>query len=119
MIREKNMRDILRVLETFDEQKPREYMSKQKLEQLFKEQFDEANLKRMVRHLADKKYIECIEYADFIDYRIRITEMGRKFLQGDDAVKTVKEPFSKKLLWVLVGVAICGIAYCIIVRFIP
>jgi|GEM_PF-5953885 len=118
MTKDRDIKDLLRVLETFEEEKPREYMSKQRLEQLFKERFEEAGLKRIIRNLQDKKYIECIEYADFTDYRIRISPQGKNFLEGKVYTKAKRAPFRTILLWIAVGVLIYGLVHYIFVRLI-
>jgi hypothetical protein len=116
MIKDRDIKDVLRVLETFDQQTPRAYMSKQQLGKLFNQRFDESTLKHMVRHVQEKRYIECIEYGDFIDYRIRIASLGRDLLRGSDKAAAIKQPLHKKLLWIIVGIIIYGIIHYLVVR---
>jgi protoporphyrinogen oxidase len=118
MIKNRDIKDILRVLETFEAEKPREYISKQRFEQLFKGRFGEANLKRIIRNLQDKKYTECIEYADFTDYRIRISTQGRSFLEGKIDAKAKRAPFRSILLWIAIGALIYGLVHYIFIKLI-
>jgi hypothetical protein len=113
---DKDIKDLLRVLETFEKERPKEYMSKHRLGQLFVERFDEAGLKQVVRHALQQKYIDCIEYGDFADFRIRITALGSDSLQAKAKEKATKAPLSKKLLWIIIGVALYGLAHYIYIR---
>ena len=116
MSRDRDVQDVLRVLETFNEEKVRQYMSKQHLEQLFQGRFKPDNLKRILRNLTEKKQVECIEYGDFTDYRVRITPLGQSLLQGKVKAKTAGVPLRRKLLWIVLGVIIYGLVHCIFIR---